>query len=273
MSKWSKLKTFNVARRYWPVIATAVGAIVGYAVLHPVTMVIFLLDHNPPSGTAIKIMGEVVSRFADSFSMQMSYMSLHFILLGSVFGYMIGHVLLRLVKQQTIIEKQKKTLQGNITKLLEKGENESVEYKSSLRWDLKLCRINRQVEHAAMKSIAGFMNCRGGTLILGVNDHGVPLGIEPDFATLKRKDADGFEQYVIQKIASQLGSHICPWVHPVFSHVDGHIVCSIFIEATPEPVYLKDGKNHQFFLRTGNSTHELNVKDAIRYISHHWTYQ
>lgn len=247
-------------------VSTIVGAVLGYAVLHPVTMVIFRLDHGPPMGDVESFLAEMTK----SFGLRMTYMSLHFVALGSLFGFSIGKILNRLDKQRGIIQKQQATLRGNIARLLEKGESEAVEFKSTLRWDLKLGRLNRAVEHAVLKTIAGFMNSRGGTLLLGVDDRGKPLGLATDISTLKRKDVDGFEQCLMQGVVTHLGAHLCPWVHVVFGQADGHAVCCVLVEPVPEPVYLSDGRNQQFFLRAGNGTRELNVEEAIRYISNHW---
>ena len=52
---------------------------------------------------------------------------------------------------------------------------------SSLRWDLKTCQNDdKNSSHAALKTIAAFLNTGGGDLLLGVADDGTVLGIEHD---------------------------------------------------------------------------------------------
>jgi predicted HTH transcriptional regulator len=48
------------------------------------------------------------------------------------------------------------------------------------------------MEYAVLKSIAGFMNTHGGTLLVGVADDGAIVGIEEDFAFLGKKNVDGW---------------------------------------------------------------------------------
>ena len=42
------------------------------------------------------------------------------------------------------------------------------------------------------------------------------------------------------------------------------------IEKSPEPVYLCRGNAHKFFVRMGNSTRSLDVKETVRYIKANW---
>jgi hypothetical protein len=43
------------------------------------------------------------------------------------------------------------------------------------------------------------------------------------------------------------------------------------VEAGPKPAYIIDeGGKPVLYLRTGNSTRQLNIKEAIDYVSTHW---
>ena len=44
------------------------------------------------------------------------------------------------------------------------------------------------IEWAVVKSVAGFMNANGGTLLVGVADDGRRSGIEEDYPFLKKQD-------------------------------------------------------------------------------------
>ena len=71
-------------------------------------------------------------------------------------------------------------------------ESNVVEFKSSLRWDVRQNCVNKDLEKVIVKTVAGFLNAHGGTPLIGVDDHGVPVGLVPDFKTLRKKDRDGF---------------------------------------------------------------------------------
>lgn len=72
-----------------------------------------------------------------------------------------------------------------IRELIAAGENQQVEFKSTLRWDLRQFKPNKALEDVIAKTIAGFMNTQGGHLIIGIDDEGSILGLEQDYGTLK----------------------------------------------------------------------------------------
>src|ERR1700733_14410999 len=77
--------------------------------------------------------------------------------------------------------------------LIQSGEGQILEFKSSLRWDLNLNQVNKELTKTVAKTVAGFMNAHGGTLLIGVSDGGEVLGIDSDIASLSKKNIDGFE--------------------------------------------------------------------------------
>jgi len=81
----------------------------------------------------------------------------------------------------------------DVRTLAEAGEGAAVEFKASLRWDLQEQRVNKALERVVAKTVAGFLNGHGGRLLLGVDDAGGIAGLAADYATLTRRDRDGFE--------------------------------------------------------------------------------
>ena len=64
--------------------------------------------------------------------------------------------------------------------LIEGGESTTVEFKSTLRTNLHTNKQDKEIEHEVLKTLAGFLNTDGGTLVIGVADDGTPVGIEAD---------------------------------------------------------------------------------------------
>src|SRR5438105_9632083 len=64
--------------------------------------------------------------------------------------------------------------------LVSRGETSDVEFKSTLRMNLHTGEFDQRIEHETLKTIGGFLNRSGGTLVLGVSDDGQPIGIEAD---------------------------------------------------------------------------------------------
>ena len=62
------------------------------------------------------------------------------------------------------------------------------------------------MELMVIKTIAGFMNAVGGTLLIGVADDGKVVGIEKDIKTLGSKQSrDGFALWLTGLLDSTLG--------------------------------------------------------------------
>jgi hypothetical protein len=146
--------------------------------------------------------------------------------------------------------------------------------KSSLRADtLKRGVPPRALEKIVARTVAGFLNQEGGLLIIGADDHGVPLGLDQDLATLQRQDLDGFQQALVQVISAYLGNDVAAAVkiHLAPAGVDGPMVCVVKCNPHPHPVFLRDGHAREFHVRAGNTTRLLDVQEANSYISEHWT--
>ena len=98
------------------------------------------------------------------------------------------------------------------------------------------------LEEAVARTIAGFLNHEGGTLLIGVTDTGEVAGLQADYQTLKRRDRDGFQQFLMSLVQSKLGGHVCAQVHVDFCEVRGMDVCRIMMEPSAAPVYCQDGR-------------------------------
>lgn len=68
--------------------------------------------------------------------------------------------------------------------MIAEGENEEVEFKQTLRWDIKQGNVNKELEGVIMKTIAAFANALGGTLLIGVADNGGISGLDNDYKAL-----------------------------------------------------------------------------------------
>lgn len=60
------------------------------------------------------------------------------------------------------------------------GENNTTEFKSSYRRDIRQQQLNDSLKFQIIKTIAAFLNSEGGKLYVGVADDGTILGIEND---------------------------------------------------------------------------------------------
>jgi predicted HTH transcriptional regulator len=150
------------------------------------------------------------------------------------------------------------------------GESPTLEFKSSLRWDFRQKEVNKALQKAIAKTVAGLMNSEGGTLLIGVADDGAILGIENDLKSLSRQDLDGFEQTFRQVLAENCGAEFSHLVSSVYESVDGATVAVIGVDPSPRPVYVDGSGGTEFFVRVGNTTRPLDLQASHDYIRMHW---
>ena len=83
----------------------------------------------------------------------------------------------------------------NLQDILSGTEDHNLEFKSSLRWDYKQSKVNPALEKSVMKTVAAFLNSKGGYLVIGVDDQKNITGLQKDITTLRKPDLDGFENH------------------------------------------------------------------------------
>src|SRR3546814_11076929 len=63
-----------------------------------------------------------------------------------------------------------------VSELIAAGEGDGVEFKSTLRMNLHTGQVDDKMQVTVLKTIAGFLNAKGGTLLIGVSDDGQEIG-------------------------------------------------------------------------------------------------
>ena len=165
--------------------------------------------------------------------------------------------------------------------LLERGEDQHLEYKSTLRWDLREQKKSRVMESAVLKTIAAFLNDRfGGTLLIGVADDsstggGTVVGLEPDYATLHKDgkdDRDLFQLHLTQLVANAVGLAAAANVTTQIQTVDGKDVCRVHVEPSGHPVSAElpgaEKGKPVFFARLNNRTQAVDDELQIEHYVH-----
>ena len=94
-----------------------------------------------------------------------------------------------------------------IAEAARRGESERLEFKSSARVNLRTGKRDDAMETIAAKTVAAFLNSRGGTLLLGVDDAGRLIGLGPDYTTLRHEDADRYELFLRDLWRTRLGAN------------------------------------------------------------------
>jgi type I restriction-modification system DNA methylase subunit len=158
-----------------------------------------------------------------------------------------------------------------IRKLIAQGESATLELKSSARWDMKEKRRNKEMEKVIVKTVVGFLNTDGGTLLIGVADDGTVLGLDHDYQTLgERKNRDGYEQALTQLLFDAYGYDKSPYIRISFHETEGKDVCRITVKPSPAPIWVNIDGTERLYIRTNNSSRALSAREAVEYVREHW---
>jgi hypothetical protein len=244
------------------------GAIIGIFVLFPVNEFVYYHEHSPEAESARSF---VFGQLGEGLKGQAPQKTIFYGVVGAMLGVIVSLFNRVLFERTQRINRLMAELEKDLNAIIAKGEHNTLEFKSSLRWDLRQDKLNRALENSVLKTLAGYMNAEGGTLLIGVADDGQVLGLENDYQSLKKKDRDGFEQAIMGAISARMGTDLCTLVQAVFHSMEGKDVCRLITSPAPRPVYVTQDNETRFYLRTGPGTRELNIQEAIEYISNRWS--
>jgi len=150
------------------------------------------------------------------------------------------------------------------------GEGANIEFKSTLRWNLKAPRVDKDIEFEVLKTIVGFMNSRGGVLLIGVADDGTMHGLEEDYKTLHKKSKDGFELHLRNIVQRTVGGALTYLINIRFASKGGKDVCIVTIQPSPSPIWMQKEGENDFYVRSGNQTKAFDSKETAEYVRLRW---
>lgn len=156
--------------------------------------------------------------------------------------------------------------------LIRSGESSVLEFKSTARLNLHTKSSDFEITWSIIRTIAGFMNTNGGTLIVGVDDTGHPIGIENDYPSVKGKDRDGWELSLTTSVKNSLGQVAATDLTIGYGELEGRLIARVDVRPNIEPVFAsrKNANREFFFVRTNNSTEELSGAELLEYKRKHW---
>jgi hypothetical protein len=151
----------------------------------------------------------------------------------------------------------------SIDAIVAAGEGNSTEFKSTLRVNLHTDQPDPKIEHSALKTVAAFLNSDGGgTLVIGVNDAGEPLGLEAD----RFPSEDKMNLHLVNLLKTRIGTVSMLHIKPRFEDFSGKRVLVVECNPSGTPVYLRDGKNEEFYIRAGGSSVALPPSEMNTFI-------
>lgn len=171
-------------------------------------------------------------------------------------GFMNRHK--KLFKSKEHLERSSE----RIKEIINKGEGEMVEFKSSLRRNLHTGEFDRNIEHGILKTISAYLNSNGGILLVGVSDEGKVIGLEKDGF----ENNDKLKLYFTNLLKHHVGSQFLPFIDfELFPVEDKHIL-KVECRESEKRVFLKFGGEEEFYVRNGPSSAKLNGSELIDYV-------
>ncbi|PJC45383.1 hypothetical protein CO037_01805, partial [Candidatus Pacearchaeota archaeon CG_4_9_14_0_2_um_filter_30_8] len=149
-----------------------------------------------------------------------------------------------------------------LIELIKKGEGEILEFKSGLRINLHTNEFDKKIEHSNLKTLCAFLNSDGGTLIIGVDDKGKILGIEKD----NFENSDKMQLHLSNLIKQKIGKENSHLISIKVIKFKGKEIIKIECKKSKKPIFLKDEKEEEFYIRTGPSTSRIQGRELLEYV-------
>ncbi len=149
-----------------------------------------------------------------------------------------------------------------VHRLINQGEGNNLEFKSTVRMNLKNGKAGKEIEFAWLKAVIAFLNSDGGTLLIGVADDGRILGLAAD----NFENDDRCLLHLKNLFNQHVGAEFSDFVDFTLLELDDQQVIVVDCRQAGKPVFLRVGKNEEFFIRSGPSNSKLTPSQMIRYI-------
>jgi hypothetical protein len=161
---------------------------------------------------------------------------------------------------------------AELQELLRGGESEVVEFKETFRWNVRTGAADKAMPQQVVKAVAGMLNAAaGGTVLVGVADDRTVHGLQRDLKTLgQRQTHDGLQNELCSVLSRSLGAVAMTKIAVDFPASAGVHVCRIRVAPSEAPVYVMDGDERDFYLRTNASTRKLRADQFLEYVRQRW---
>ncbi|MCZ6837456.1 MAG: ATP-binding protein, partial [Planctomycetota bacterium] len=145
--------------------------------------------------------------------------------------------------------------------LIESGETETCEFKSTIRRNLKSGKNDKAMEKAWLKTIVALLNSEGGTLLIGVDDGGGILGLDVD----QFSNDDHAQLHVNNLIRNHIGPEYAQFIRIGICELDEKSVLTFTCSRSGPPSFLKLDDAEDVYIRMGPGSRKLTTREAMEY--------
>ena len=174
--------------------------------------------------------------------------------------------------------------ENKILERIRQREDTFLEKKETFAYDIREEKRNDQLKKVVCTAVASLLNTQGGYVYVGVNDDGVPVGLERDFSLIHDGgNNDKLEMQIRAALNKNLSNYetVSHFIEITFPSVTGIEICEIKIKPSSEPIFLKttnysvsinnsNTNRHfdDFYIRDGNGKRLLEEhQEFLRYWS------
>jgi uncharacterized repeat protein (TIGR03833 family) len=178
----------------------------------------------------------------------------------------------------------KDNTESEISQRIQQREDTNLEKKETFAYDVKKEERNDQLKKVVCTAVSSMLNTQGGYVYVGVNDDGLPIGLERDFSLITNGgNNDQLEIQIRASLNKYLSNYetVSHFIEITFPTVNGIEICEIKITPSSEPIFLKttnysvsinnSNQNRRFddfYIRDGNGKRLLEThQEFLRYWS------
>ena len=144
------------------------------------------------------------------------------------------------------------------------GESGILEFKQTLRWNVREGKVDKRIEHASLKTLAAFLNSAGGTLLVGVSDAGRIVGLADDGFP----DSDALLLHLDNLVSATLGGTASTFLRASLDQSMDLPILRIDCRPSRSPVFVRSlaGDDREFYVRRSASTSKLRTDEVLEYV-------
>lgn len=156
----------------------------------------------------------------------------------------------------------------SVREWIRRGESDTTEFKETFSWDVRQQKKADHIEFSSLKTIAAFMNTRGGVLLVGVaDDQSVPgVGVEIE-RLYSEKGMDGLLLHIDNRMKKFFGEALNAMVQRCAVEIEGRPVVLFKCPRSTDPVFLN---NEEFYVRKTPSSAKLTGTELAKYLMRHF---
>ena len=153
------------------------------------------------------------------------------------------------------------------------GEGEYLEFKETFSLDVRRIKNDEnyeaikenKIEHSSLKTIAAFMNTKGGDLFIGVDDDAVVIGVDEEIGQFHRGSLDKYLLHLHNRIQDRFETPIINLLSVKTLNFSGKTVINLqVLPSKKDPIFLNPDSG--FYVRSTPATEKLTGNFMFTYI-------